>query len=391
MKQRNATSALREFSRPGNKGRPESPDTANTRDAGVELARILACLIVVGCHVYHPFAVDGVLDPGRVFIGMCCADGVTVFWLILGFFLFRQADFRKLCRRTVSRILVPVFVFSALVFFFFPLVSGSAGSLAQSVCRPRAEWIDAFGALARWKPVDNAGHLWFLYVYVLVVLSFPALSGIVGSLEKNAASGKWILFAVFLVLADNSLVGNQLMFFSYRTVGALFPSAVVVVIGHFLYKRKDLLAKHGFFAPLAFLAANGIRTVLYMKGFRTVVNWYSLSGLVCSVCVVSFSLWLASFAENRKVRMCVCTVASFVFPVYLVHPYAIRLLRRLRCDDAVWSLFSGLASFPAELLYTLTMILAAFFPSLVLAVAFRAMSTFAKRSVARLRPASGSR
>lgn len=32
---------------------------ASKRDVGVELARIIACLIVIGCHTVLPFNVDG--------------------------------------------------------------------------------------------------------------------------------------------------------------------------------------------------------------------------------------------------------------------------------------------------------------------------------------------
>ena len=61
---------------------------AKPRDAGVELARILGCFIVIGCHSYLPFSPDGSDGLGRLFIGTLFADGVSVFWLILGFFLF---------------------------------------------------------------------------------------------------------------------------------------------------------------------------------------------------------------------------------------------------------------------------------------------------------------
>lgn len=60
----------------------------NERDMSVELARILACLIVIGVHsclsVYH----ENYYDLNRIFISCLFADGVAIFWLIMGgFFL----------------------------------------------------------------------------------------------------------------------------------------------------------------------------------------------------------------------------------------------------------------------------------------------------------------
>ena len=51
------------------------------REAHVELARILACMIVVGVHVCLPQIVNDQPDLGRTFISCFLADGVAVFWL----------------------------------------------------------------------------------------------------------------------------------------------------------------------------------------------------------------------------------------------------------------------------------------------------------------------
>lgn len=331
------------------------------KDPGVEFARILGCLLVVGCHSCPQLI--GTANPNfcHVFTGMCCADGVAVFWLILGFFLFRQNDFRRLCSRTASRILVPLFAVSGLVV------------LLRIIAHPHVAGLELIGALksvALWSPVANAGHLWFLYAYILVVLSFPAMSGIVSCLNGKSESGKWVLLATSIVLAENTLSGNRLLHFSGRTIGALFPSATFVIIGHFLYKKRDFLVHYGLFAPLVFLAVNVFRTVFYRWGLSRIVYWNTCSGLICSCSIVSFAFAATSRIEGLRLKSILCTVATFTFPIYLLHPYSILLLRRLNLGNEFIRIFHTVPFFPHEFVYTISMSIVATVSCLICAAGF---------------------
>ena len=59
------------------------------RDPGVEFMRILACLMVIGIHTALYAQVDGSWIFSRVFFNCIVADGVAVFFMITGFFLFQ--------------------------------------------------------------------------------------------------------------------------------------------------------------------------------------------------------------------------------------------------------------------------------------------------------------
>ena len=64
-----------------------------SKDLGVELARIFGCLIVISCHTVPPIKIDGIPVFSRVFLSCLFGDGVAVFWLILGFFLFQNKNY----------------------------------------------------------------------------------------------------------------------------------------------------------------------------------------------------------------------------------------------------------------------------------------------------------
>ena len=58
------------------------------RDSAVELLRIIACFMVICVHVSLTDFIGNRADGGRIYISCLCADGVAIFLLITGFFLF---------------------------------------------------------------------------------------------------------------------------------------------------------------------------------------------------------------------------------------------------------------------------------------------------------------
>ena len=88
------------------------------RDSKVDLMRIIACAIVIGPHTYLPLIVNSNPDTSRVFIACLLADGVAVFWLINGFFLFKNKCYPILMKHTAKHILLPILLISIFVFYF---------------------------------------------------------------------------------------------------------------------------------------------------------------------------------------------------------------------------------------------------------------------------------
>lgn len=58
------------------------------KDIPVELARILAAATVIGVHTFMGSQLGGEYDFSRILIACLVADGVGVFWMITGFFVF---------------------------------------------------------------------------------------------------------------------------------------------------------------------------------------------------------------------------------------------------------------------------------------------------------------
>ena len=140
------------------------------RNPSVELMRIFACLVVVGVHTCLSAVSGDSVDKGRLFISCLLADGVAVFWIIMGFFLFGRSDYKKTVLHAVKSVLIPMAVLSVIIFYLGPwIMDGEA--LTDSVSHSADEYSGVLRKLLSWSnPVDGMGHLWYLYVYMLVIL-----------------------------------------------------------------------------------------------------------------------------------------------------------------------------------------------------------------------------
>ena len=357
----------------------------NKRDPGVEFARIIGSLVVIGCHVYLPRSIDGNIDTNRVLVSMFCADGVAVFWMLLGFFLFNNNSFLSLCIKTIKRIFIPIVIFSIFTFYFYPLICGEVRSFSEVFHKDTSEYIYVFRSVLCWMPaVNGSNHLWYLYIYMLVIVMYPALSGLVNYMGGNKSAKVAYLIIGFYIFAVNVLTGNKMMFFSHQTIGGLFPASIIVIYGHFLYKQKKFLERYGSLSIIIFIFINVIRTKIYILGFETIIYWYSISGMIGATCIIAFSMWFVSKIKNKRVYNVIYKISSYSFVIYLVQFYSIQIYNRLHFQIMLLDWLKGGKCFFSNLLYTVILSLAVFLLSLIIAIIIRALKRFAKEIVLNL-------
>ena len=87
------------------------------KDPAVELARIFGCLLVVGVHCWiNNFGV-AIQSKSGTYIACIFADGVAVFWIISGFFMYKNYSYKQTLKRTIKSIIIPMLLLSAAMFF----------------------------------------------------------------------------------------------------------------------------------------------------------------------------------------------------------------------------------------------------------------------------------
>ncbi len=298
------------------------------KDPAVELARIFGCLLVVGVHCWiNNFGV-AIQSKSGTYIACIFADGVAVFWIISGFFMYKNYSYKQTLKRTIKSIVIPMLLLSAAMFFVLNNYLNGNGWHFILHSKDDYKWI--LNSLLIWtNPVDRLGHFWYLYVYILLMLCSPVIAAFIKYLEEDTKREKLFLVLTFLLLVWNDLSNNQMGRFEHHAFAGAFPAAIESVWGYLIYKYRDRLRKRRyiFISAGAFLGLNLLRMAIQLGRYHRIQDaatyilyWFSSIGLLCAICVIVFSFAAIHSRKATVVNRAICWLASYTFSIYLLHP-----------------------------------------------------------------------
>lgn len=298
------------------------------KDPAVELARIFGCFLVVGVHCWiNNFGV-AIQSKSGTYIACIFADGVAVFWIISGFFMYKNYSYKQTLKRTIKSIVIPMLLLSAAMFFVLNNYLNGNGWHFILHSKDDYKWI--LNSLLIWtNPVDRLGHFWYLYVYILLMLCSPVIAAFIKYLEEDTKREKMFLVLTFLLLVWNDLSNNQMGRFEHHAFAGAFPAAIESVWGYLLYKYRDRLKKRRyiFISVGAFLGLNVLRMAIQLGRYHRIQDtatyilyWFSSIGLLCAICVIVFSFAAIHSRKATVVNRVICWLASYTFSIYLLHP-----------------------------------------------------------------------
>lgn len=298
------------------------------KDPAVELARIFGCLLVVGVHCWiNNFGV-AIQSKSGTYIACIFADGVAVFWIISGFFMYKNYSYKQTLKRTVKSIVIPMLLLSVAMFFVLNNYLNGNGWHFILHSKDDYKWI--LNSLLIWtNPVDRLGHFWYLYVYILLMLCSPVIAAFIKYLEEDTKREKIFLVLTFLLLVWNDLSNNQMGRFEHHAFAGAFPAAIESVWGYLLYKYRARLRKRRyiFISVGAFLGLNVLRMAIQLGRYHRIQDtatyilyWFSSIGLLCAICVIVFSFAAIHSRKATVVNRVICWLASYTFSIYLLHP-----------------------------------------------------------------------
>jgi surface polysaccharide O-acyltransferase-like enzyme len=187
-------------------------------DSSIEFFRIIGCLMVIAVHLHLDCWVNGLPDQSRIFLTCLCCDGVGVFWFICGAFLFQNQDYKKVLRHTWKKVVVPMIVFSIFVFYLRGFLLDSL-SLKESICHSVKDYKAILDGILGWyNPVEGIGHLWYLYVYILIMICFPILKYLVTEIDKSRKRKITAVAVICVLFLINDITDNGTLEFSHLFV-----------------------------------------------------------------------------------------------------------------------------------------------------------------------------
>lgn len=361
--------------------------TKAKRDVGVELARLISCLIVIGVHIKLADNLSGDYDFTRLFISCILADGVAVFWMISGCFLFRTKSYAKLLVRTAKTILVPLLVLSAILLMFADFLFNGTG-IMESL--PSLEKVVSTikGMLTLRPTVSGSGHLWYCYAYILLMLCFPVMKTFSDWLDESTKRQNTFLIISFGLFLFNDLSKNASLSFSHHAFNAVVPAAILIIWGNIIYKNKEkfLIYKDKKISPLVyllgFMMVNILRTtIILLSKSRSLLYWYTVFGILSASFLILMCISIAQkIKENSLIEKGILGIASYTFMIYLLHIPLRNILNRFSFNTLVFDFVSSFTSGAAlSVVYTLLTTVMLFTFTLIIAVILRSFTVILKK------------
>ncbi len=322
-----------------------SIEKTNKKDPCVELLRIIAATMVIGVHVNQGFYYFDKLRPTGVYISCLVGDGVAVFWMIMGFFLF-NSEYDKLVKKTIKRVLIPMFLYMALMFYFGQFLSGSTNDILAGFRRPLSDYKMLFTeGLLKWQTVvPYTGQFWYLFCYTVVVLAFPALNGIV-SYNKEKKSFKTLFIVLFLLLFINDITLNGLIGFSHAPFQGAMGASFIVLFGYMIYSKKDLFENKtiiGLCGLVCFLLLNAFRAIVQYhiatkSDNKSPIYWFTTFAVLNVYFLTAFAFGFKDILNNRVVSGIIRHLGGLSMGIYFVHMIVIERLKNAGVMDYISS------------------------------------------------------
>lgn len=299
------------------------------RDINVDIIRVMACMIVIGTHVDN--LIPTVVDKSKTLWIILFGDGVSLFFIIMGFFLFKSSSFSKLLKRTVVEIIVPALIIAVLSRLLYPWLSNEL-SLRMCLKELSFDCKDFFQNILSWTPGGyRCEHLWYIFSYVQVILLFPLLYPFCKCNTKASWSYYIPIFCgIGLIINDIQVFWTlPIKITPYIMMGL---PAIYALAGACIYEKREKIRGNkwiGLISIVACILLQICRWMLQLRLFeRDISNnyyvyWNTGFGFWVSILVVVFILsikiiippWLEAIISFLSVR---------TFEIYLVH-YAIIL------------------------------------------------------------------
>lgn len=349
------------------------------RDIGVELLRIIACIIVIGTHVKLtdlPTSLPGhEIDISRTIIGGFLGEGVTVFFFIMGFYLFKGTSFKKRLAGTIKSIIVPAFIYVVTAQLLSLWITGTTG-LADSITHADFA-INTFSGIFSWNAaaIPWGNHLWYLFTYVQIILWFPVLSLFCAQNQKANTIRRYLLAmaGIATILSDI----QQIIHFDwgYTTWYSILPNAVfIVLLGYEIFQvrtqclgnKKILVAGLLLYLIIHFILSY-FQILLYKRDYTTghVFSWDSSFAILGATGLTLFSFSI-NFRSNFA-KKTITYLGANTFYIYLIHMLIIGKLSSCGFSNLLYSNCGNSAI--GNIIYTIIYTLLVFIISLVLSTA----------------------
>lgn len=293
-------------------------------NTNVQWIRIVASIIVIGCHIRLLPVTDGVIDKSVLLISGLFDDGVSVFFIIMGFFLM-QREIIHTWKRTITYIFIPALVVRILSEVAEPFLYHQQDILS-CLLQPNFNWENLFSNLLSISLTGSnlSFHLWYVRDYLIIVLMLPLLQPMCTNSKTYHKAILWVAGVSFAGLLLNdvqklySLPTGTINLFSFLSI-----PASMCISGHLLWQYRSKIENNrliSLIAAFVFAAINVLRYFFQLKIYSVDINdihffyWNTSLGWGAALSLICFFLSL-KIKKNALVNY----IGSKTYVIYLLH------------------------------------------------------------------------
>ena len=307
----------------------------------MDILRILACLMVIYNHTnergFMRLASDE-LGSASYFLDVTmstiCKAGVPLFFMMSGALLLKKEEPVINTLKRIPRILIDLLLFSFLYFYIDAYLMGQPFSLQATV----------YTMLG-----SNYWHLWYLYAYIVFLISLPVLRKMVVGLDEASAKYLfWLAFffmGIFPMLSALSPVGiNNELNLAWITENVFIYPVMGYVLETKIPKEfftKERLIKLWIFNLICFVVSETAYYLLNLSKQAEEIDGYFDERFLISFCIVNATALYVTvryFCEHvtfsDKVTALLTEVGKDTFGIYLLH---IWFLWKIPVLFAIWT------------------------------------------------------
>ena len=298
----------------------------SSREAGVELLRIVAMFMVITLHYMDKGGMladwnTGVKGTANIYwllesAALCC---VNVYVIISGYYSFRSLfSIRKLIILWMQVLAYSAGI--ATIFFVVAFVNGDAAFLAQ--------WKNLYNLQFFVLPVSN-GHYWFAGTFIMLYILTPVLNAAMDKLDKKT-HGMVVLLLLGLFSAVKSMLpyvlpmddkGNGLVWFItlYVTAaymgryGLSFIKGKAVTAVCYVLSVIAIYISYPLFVPIGKYVGDEVYPVQIPSAYNYI--------FVFTAAVSLFLFFKEINIKNAVIKKIIFAISPCVFGVYLLHEH----------------------------------------------------------------------
>lgn len=308
----------------------------NKRTTSVELIRLIACFIVVSYHCLSDY-VKEVSTLSNNYLSSIFCIGVSIFWMVTGFFIFNNNDYSILIKKTIKKLWIPTIIVSVISFigydYFVYLVSSEP---MLSIAEYTKQIIIGVLKIRNFAPMCS--HLWFVYIYLLVVICYPVLKQYVNYLDKNINAQKRFVLITASMFILNDVFLNEFMQFDEHYFNAIVPASVLIIYGHLIYSHKEEICNikiKSYICVFLLLFVNFLRAIIITAlndngiSSSSMYGWYSILSIISALCVIIPCLRI------NKQNDIISRFGKYTLYVYFLHILVLKVFMKTSIPEII--------------------------------------------------------